>query len=157
MNRRPAAAASTTPPCYATTTIAAVIYTRLLSGEAIPLATRVVSVCDAYDAMAHTRQYRVGMANDRANSILREHAGSQWDAAVVDALITVLDRPGSDRNALDDVGRLASIEAAPFCGCGDALPAGVAAQPGVSIREPVPVGGMCHVPRAAGLGRLPRC
>ena len=113
-----------------------------LRGEAIPLAARIVSVCDAYDAMAHTRQYRVGMGNDRAIAILREHAGSQWDAAVVEALITVLGRPGSEkRNPLDDVGRLASIDAAPFCGCGDALPVGVAEQPGVPIREPVPVGG----------------
>ena len=113
-----------------------------LRGEAIPLAARIVSVCDAYDAMAHTRQYRVGMGNDRAIAILREHAGSQWDAAVVEALILVLGRPGfEERDALDDVGRLASIDAAPFCGCGDALPVGVAEQPGVPMREPVPVGG----------------
>ena len=111
-----------------------------LQGNAIPLAARIVSVCDAYDAMAHTRQYRVGMGNDRAIAILREHAGSQWDATVVEALIAVLGRPGSGRNALDDVGRSASVDAAPFCGCGDALPIGLTEQPIESMRESLTVG-----------------
>lgn len=95
-----------------------------LADDAIPLAARIVSVCDAYDAMAHTRQYRVGMGNDRAVAVLREHAGSQWDPLVVDALVVVLSRDDGVSNALDDVGRTAPDgEVARFCGCEDALPA----------------------------------
>jgi HD-GYP domain-containing protein (c-di-GMP phosphodiesterase class II) len=33
--------------------------------------------------MAHTRQYGQGMGHDRAVAVLREHAGTQWDADVV--------------------------------------------------------------------------
>lgn len=62
-----------------------------LSGERIPLEARVVAVCDAFDAMARTRHYRAGMEVDRVRAILREHSGSQWDSAVVDALMRVLD------------------------------------------------------------------
>ena len=63
-----------------------------LAGDEIPLTARIVSVCDAYDAMVHTRQYRTGLGTDRARSVLREHRGSQWDAEVVDALLALSDR-----------------------------------------------------------------
>jgi len=39
--------------------------------------------------MAHTRQYGQGMGHDRAVAVLREHAGTQWDADVVQAVIAV--------------------------------------------------------------------
>jgi hypothetical protein len=57
--------------------------------------------------MANTRQYREGMSHERAISILNEHAGSQWDAAVVAALVAVVRRdPPTDRpTVLDEVGR----------------------------------------------------
>lgn len=63
-----------------------------LLGDDIPMLARIVSVCDAYDAMTHSRQYREGMDADLARGILVEHAGSQWDQHVVDALLTALDR-----------------------------------------------------------------
>jgi len=67
-------------------------YPDRLRGDEIPRLARIVSVCDAYDAMVHTRQYREGMGADRAIAILREHAGSQWDATVVEALIRAVMR-----------------------------------------------------------------
>ena len=93
-----------------------------LRGEEIPLAARIVSVCDAYDAMSHTRQYRSGMGRDRAVAILREHAGSQWDATVVGALVKVLARAEWESSILDMVGRSETDEVEQFCGCEDALP-----------------------------------
>lgn len=79
-----------------------------LSGDDIPRLARVVAVCDAYDAMANTRQYREGMGSDRAVAVLREHAGSQWDAQAVDALVRVVaSNPDTDRSTpLDQVGRI---------------------------------------------------
>ena len=93
-----------------------------LVADEIPLAARIVSVCDAYDAMANTRQYRTGMGNDRAVAILQEHAGSQWDAAVVEALIQSLARMHKLSSSLEMVGRSDSVEVEQFCGCDDALP-----------------------------------
>ncbi len=96
-----------------------------LVGDAIPLAARIVSVCDAFDAMANTRQYRVGMGTDRAIAILREHAGSQWDPRCVSALVDVVARGAVSAAVFDDVGRTDGLEPVAFCGCEDALPAGV--------------------------------
>lgn len=93
-----------------------------LSGAEIPLTARIVSVCDAYDAMANTRQYRAGMGSDRAKSILREHAGSQWDPAVVAAVVSIVDRCETSSTALDDVGRFDDVGPIASCGCEDALP-----------------------------------
>lgn len=91
-----------------------------LAGDDIPLEARVIAACDAYDAMAHTRQYRMGMGHERAVAILREHAGSQWDPNVVEALIATLEDLDIERPsgpALDAVGRTPVA-----CDCADALP-----------------------------------
>lgn len=78
-----------------------------LAGEEIPPLALIVSVCDAYDAMANTRQYRVGMGREKAVSILREHAGSQWDTDKVEALARVVASvPPSSVHSLDGVGRV---------------------------------------------------
>lgn len=90
------------------------------AGNEIPLEARVIAVCDAYDAMAHTRQYRTGMGHERAVAILREHAGSQWDPTVVEALISTLSSSDDDLvrgEVFDAVGR-----ASVACDCADALP-----------------------------------
>ena len=78
-----------------------------LSGETISLDARIVAVCDAFDAMANTRQYRDGMGCDRAIAVLREHAGAQWDAVVVEALVRIIERdPASvEPCAFERVGR----------------------------------------------------
>jgi HD-GYP domain-containing protein (c-di-GMP phosphodiesterase class II) len=96
-----------------------------LSGSGIPVMARVVSVCDAFDAMAQTRQYRQGMGEERAISILREHAGSQWDPEIVEALVAVVSDGRVDRGALAEVGRghdKGWRQRAGRCGCADALP-----------------------------------
>ena len=49
-----------------------------LAGEEIPFEARIISACDGYDAMAHTRHYRRGLGHETAAAILSEHAGSQW-------------------------------------------------------------------------------
>jgi HD-GYP domain-containing protein (c-di-GMP phosphodiesterase class II) len=75
-----------------------------LSGDDIPLASRIIAVCDAFDAMTHDRQYRPAMSLRVAFAVLREHAGTQWDGAVIDQLLGVLPTiPGIP--ALDEVGR----------------------------------------------------
>jgi two-component system cell cycle response regulator len=57
-----------------------------LTGEEIPLGARIVSVCDAYDAMTNgDRPYRKAINQTAALVELRRCAGTQFDAAVVDA------------------------------------------------------------------------
>ena len=56
-----------------------------LSGEAIPLAARIVAVADAYGAMTTERPYQQARSAARAFDELRRCAGSQFDPRVVDA------------------------------------------------------------------------
>jgi two-component system cell cycle response regulator len=62
-----------------------------LSGEDIPIGARVIAVCDAYDAMVSKRPYSRAMSPDEAIAELRREAGRQFDLAVVDAFVAVLD------------------------------------------------------------------
>jgi HD-GYP domain-containing protein (c-di-GMP phosphodiesterase class II) len=61
-----------------------------LSGEAIPLVARIVSCCDAYNAMTTDRSYRAALPEREARAELERNAGGQFDPAVVDALFRVL-------------------------------------------------------------------
>ena len=60
-----------------------------LAGSQIPFGARIVAVCDAYDAMVSDRPYRRGMPPAEALAELRAGAGTQFDAAVVDAFVAV--------------------------------------------------------------------
>ena len=57
-----------------------------LRGEGIPLGARIISVCDAYDAMISERCYQQARSHEDALAELRQHAGTQFDPAVVAAL-----------------------------------------------------------------------
>lgn len=62
-------------------------YPRGLRGDQVPLATRIVSAVDSWDAMTTTRPYREGLPVEVAVAELRAHSGSQFDARVVEELI----------------------------------------------------------------------
>jgi putative two-component system response regulator len=59
-----------------------------LRGDQIPILARIVSVCDAYDALVNDRPYRPGLSRDEAIEILRRGAGTQWDPDLVELLIS---------------------------------------------------------------------
>jgi two-component system, cell cycle response regulator len=65
-------------------------YPDRLAGEQIPLGARVVSVCDAWDAMTSDRPYRRAMPHAAALTELRRCAGTQFDPAVVEAFAAVV-------------------------------------------------------------------
>jgi len=64
-----------------------------LSGEWIPIQSRIVAACDAYSAMTTDRPYRAAMSVEDALAELRHCAGTQFDPAVVDALERVVGAP----------------------------------------------------------------
>jgi HD-GYP domain-containing protein (c-di-GMP phosphodiesterase class II) len=66
-------------------------YPHGLKGENIPFLARIAAVADAYDAMASDRPYRNGMPDDKLDEVIREGAGKQWDARVVEAFFRVRD------------------------------------------------------------------
>jgi len=63
-----------------------------LSGEEIPIASRIVFVCDAWDAMTSDRPYRRRMSRDAAVAELATGATSQFSDVCVQALFAVLAR-----------------------------------------------------------------
>ncbi|MCW3028583.1 MAG: diguanylate cyclase protein/HDIG protein [Solirubrobacterales bacterium] len=58
-----------------------------LRGEAIPQASRIMLVADAFDAITSTRPYREALSSEHACEELKRHAGSQFDPACVQALL----------------------------------------------------------------------
>ena len=60
-----------------------------LRGAQIPLEARIISCCDAFNAMTTTRPYRRALPVAVAAAELQRHAGRQFDPAVVEALIAV--------------------------------------------------------------------
>ena len=65
-----------------------------LAGTAIPLASRIIGVCDALGAMTSDRPYRRALALPEAVRQLLAGAGGQFDARVVRAACNVLDEGG---------------------------------------------------------------
>jgi diguanylate cyclase (GGDEF)-like protein/putative nucleotidyltransferase with HDIG domain len=58
--------------------------------EQVPLESRILGVADAYEAMTSDRPYRDALALDTAAAKLRDLAGRQFDAQVVEALLRVV-------------------------------------------------------------------
>jgi diguanylate cyclase (GGDEF)-like protein len=74
-----------------------------LKGDEIPLPSRIISVCDAYDAMIGPRPYRLGMSRENVEAELRRCAGVQFDPVVIDFFLSVVDeleRETGSRGAL---------------------------------------------------------
>ncbi|HEY7631039.1 MAG TPA: diguanylate cyclase [Thermoleophilaceae bacterium] len=67
------------------------------SGEQIPLAARIIAVCDAYDAITTTRPYRAASGHEDALAELRRCAGSQFDPRVVAAFERIMSSPPAER------------------------------------------------------------
>ena len=63
-----------------------------LTGERIPLAARIIAVCDAYSAMTTTRSYRRALEPEDAMRELIAGIAAQFDGEVVAALASVLGR-----------------------------------------------------------------
>jgi HD-GYP domain-containing protein (c-di-GMP phosphodiesterase class II) len=61
-----------------------------LAGEAIPLEARIITCCDSWSAMRTDRPYRGAMSYEAAAAEMLLHSGSQFDPAVVEAMLPVL-------------------------------------------------------------------
>ena len=78
-------------------------YPDALAGEAIPAGARIVFACDAYDAMTSSRPYSRPLTMHEAIAELETCSGTQFDPAVVAALVAVL-RSGRPVKACDPSG-----------------------------------------------------
>jgi HD-GYP domain-containing protein (c-di-GMP phosphodiesterase class II) len=60
-----------------------------VKGSEIPLIARIVSIADAYDAMVCDSSYQPARSRSSAISELRDHAGGQFDPALVEIFIEI--------------------------------------------------------------------
>lgn len=73
-------------------------YPRGLSGDQIPLLSRILAVADAYDAMTSDRVYRKALTAEHALDEIQRNNGTQFDPSVVKAFIeAVLKRYPSEK------------------------------------------------------------
>jgi putative nucleotidyltransferase with HDIG domain len=69
-------------------------YPDRLSGDAIPLPSRIILVADTVEAMTSDRPYRKALPLDIVYTELTKYSGSQFDPACVDAFLRLLEREG---------------------------------------------------------------
>jgi len=67
-------------------------YPRGLKGKDIPLAARIFSVVDAWDALQTSRPYRPAWRKPDVINYLREQAGKQFDPEVVEKFLTIVEK-----------------------------------------------------------------
>jgi HD-GYP domain-containing protein (c-di-GMP phosphodiesterase class II) len=61
-----------------------------LEGSRVPVASRIIAVCDAYNAMTADRPYRLRIPDEQAIGELARGAGSQFDPAIVERFLDVV-------------------------------------------------------------------
>ena len=69
-----------------------------LAGEMIPAASRILLTADAFDAMTSDRPYRRALSVEAALVELERHAGTQFDASCVAALVAAVGAPSRESN-----------------------------------------------------------
>jgi HD-GYP domain-containing protein (c-di-GMP phosphodiesterase class II) len=86
-----------------------------LIGEEIPVAARIVFVCDAYSAMTTDRPYRKSLGREVALKELKANAGTQFEPRVVNALVAVVSEtePDQESAAYSDAVRAVLATQAP--------------------------------------------
>jgi HD-GYP domain-containing protein (c-di-GMP phosphodiesterase class II) len=65
-------------------------YPDRLKGHAIPIGSRIILACDAYEAMTTPRPYRPAMTRAQAVAQLAAGSGVIFDPEVVEALLDLL-------------------------------------------------------------------
>jgi putative two-component system response regulator len=61
-----------------------------LTGEAIPMAGRIVAVADVFDALTSERPYKKAWTMEEAVEEMRRQSGRQFDPRVVEAFLRVV-------------------------------------------------------------------
>jgi HD-GYP domain-containing protein (c-di-GMP phosphodiesterase class II) len=71
-----------------------------LAGATIPIESRVVTACDAFNAMMTDRSYRKALGLTEAIAELERNSGTQFDPDVVQAVLEVVSTPTDRAEAL---------------------------------------------------------
>ncbi|MDO8589079.1 MAG: HD domain-containing phosphohydrolase [Armatimonadota bacterium] len=70
-----------------------------LSGDAIPMLSRIITIADAYEAMTADRPYRLAKSHEDTIRELRTNAGKQFDPTLLERFIAAVDDLEAGRKA----------------------------------------------------------
>lgn len=62
-----------------------------LSGEQIPVSSRIIAIADTYDAMTSNRSYRNALSHDVAIQEIKRCSGSQFDPGLAEIFVQISD------------------------------------------------------------------
>jgi putative nucleotidyltransferase with HDIG domain len=65
-------------------------YPEGLSGESIPMNSRIIAIADVFDAISAERPYRKGLNRSDSLSFMKEHAGILFDASLLDVFVGII-------------------------------------------------------------------
>jgi HD-GYP domain-containing protein (c-di-GMP phosphodiesterase class II) len=87
-----------------------------IPGDQIPLAARIISVADVFDALASDRPYKDALPTEEVLDVLERGRGRDWDPRVIDALAgavgEIMRSVYADASEVDDDGEEPLAEAA---------------------------------------------
>ena len=72
-------------------------YPRGLKGSDIPLASRIISITDAYDVMTHDRPYRKAISKVEAIAEIKRCSGTQFDPELIIKFSEIMEKENLDR------------------------------------------------------------
>lgn len=90
-------------------------YPKGLTQADIPLAARIVGICDAFDAMTSARPYRAALPRDEALRRLRDGVGTQFDAALAEHFLA-LGEAGTLDHIIGHSDDGIPLQVCPMCG-----------------------------------------
>lgn len=73
-----------------------------ISGTAIPLAARIVAICDTYDSLTHEKPYRRAFSSDEAVTEIMRQRELQFDPNLVDIFVPLIARLHEEHEYLDE-------------------------------------------------------
>ena len=64
-------------------------YPEGLSGNSIPLGSRIIALAGAYCALTQDRAHRKALSNKEALEVIKQESGIKWDPNIVDVLLEI--------------------------------------------------------------------
>jgi len=122
-------------------------YPHKLEGDEIPLASRVLAVADAFEAMTSSRLYRRGMPVEKALEELEQSAGHQFDPMVAQRMVDLV-RSGAI--PLGEIGVLDVTHYGSAAGSGSAAPPEEEGEPVRNVPSGAVLRGAKRAGRASG-------
>ncbi len=76
-------------------------YPHKISGNNIPLGSRIIAIADSFDAMVTKRTYKDTMTFDHAVDELKKQSGKQFDPIIIEKFIDIIEQDNKVKNIIN--------------------------------------------------------